>query len=47
MTRAVVHTTGPRVHYVKYTADNRLVGPFRSKRAATAAVARANERRPK
>lgn len=40
--RAVLHTTGPRVHYARYLEDNRLSGPFRSKRAAQAAVDAAN-----
>lgn len=41
--RARLHSTGPRVHYVLYPAeDNRLSGPFRSKRAAQAAVNEAN-----
>lgn len=40
--RAVLHSTGAKVHYVRYTADNRLAGPFRTKRAAVAAVEAAN-----
>lgn len=41
--RAVLHSTGPRVHYVMFPGeDNRLSGPFRSKRAAQSAVDSAN-----
>jgi hypothetical protein len=41
--RAVLHSTGPRVHYAMFVReDNRLSGPFRSKRAAQAAVDAAN-----
>lgn len=41
--RAVLHSTGPRVHYALFVdEDRRLSGPFRSKRAAQAAVDAAN-----